>query len=587
MKEAKDRDRGGPAPLALGYLRQSRTEADEVESGASLSSETQLRKVAAYCEIHGYRLDEATTRACTDLDTSGGAKAAHRKKGVPSWQRRPGLARLYELARERAFAHLVVYDLSRLGRDAAELHQIRQAFADEEIAIHAVSEGVRSDTDVGELVFTMLSGVAQMERRNISRRVRDARRQRAEAGLHHGGNPPAWLDRDTSLPPEDPARWSINPFAATVRRLVALRLAGLPYHRIAATLNAEGLRTRRGKLWSGNGVYLYLAPDQRLVMRGCAVYGRRRAPGDPLRVVREGVLPPLLTPEESDALDAIQAALGAGHGQRGPYMGGEAPAPHRLRQSTQALCSGLMVCAFCGRAMVVRTSGEGTSGLPELRRTAYSYVCKEATALGIPHASSRPRLGGGNSMGLGAQKVDGAVRFALAALAARLPQMPPPPKPPKPRAAATTRTVEEINAAIDTLLDLLAAGRLRQGDYDRRYAALERERAQIAQREEQRRAGDEQARGLALLLETGGGEEEAEAATLRAALRLLVARIEAPVVLSGRRGYRQKLQEIKAARLVFKRPLPDGTVSILSGMYHYNYTSERFLRFEGPAGDTA
>jgi hypothetical protein len=44
-------------------------------------------------------------------------------------QRCPGLTRLYELAPERAFAHLIFYDRSGLIR-AAEMHQTRHAFSD-------------------------------------------------------------------------------------------------------------------------------------------------------------------------------------------------------------------------------------------------------------------------------------------------------------------------------------------------------------------------------------------------------------------------------------------------------------------------
>ena len=104
-----------PNSTAVIYARQSKSDAEEVETGNSLSSRNQFARCQAYCDLHDFRVNVELSKAGVDLDTSGGAKEKDRKRGVRSWQKRPGLMALYEAARAGLYRHLVCYDMNRLG----------------------------------------------------------------------------------------------------------------------------------------------------------------------------------------------------------------------------------------------------------------------------------------------------------------------------------------------------------------------------------------------------------------------------------------------------------------------------------------
>ncbi len=573
---AKKNTKPSAPQIAVCYGRQSKTDADDVAAGESLSSETQMARAAAYAAAYGYEFLDTLSRECVDLDVSGRARALDRKRGTATWQKRPGLSRLYQLAQEGAYQHLICYELSRLGRDAAELHQIRQAFDDIHVVLHFVSEGIRSDTDVGEMVFGMMASVYNMEAKNLSRRLRDNHRTRIlEAnksgnGLHHG-RVPGWIDVVAPLGTPVHERYVLHTVhAAIARELVALRVSGLAYNVIAARLNDEkqdgGPRqTPRGKKWNAGLIYDFLVSDNRLLMRGYSIYGAKRDPGDPLRIVTPNVFPPLLSDEEAAALDTVQNTLAA----RGLAYGRDITT-RPLVQKTEALVSGLARCAFCDSPLVNQTSDRYRQ-----------YQCKDALSSGVVHVTRRENS---KTMSLGAGRLEDAVLYALAHLARRFGKLlTTAPKADKAKKASPKprRSVTEINNLIDGLTDALLEKRLMQGDYERKYNALTAEREAVARWEEAQTAQTEQGRAMAMLatMPTLSGDAM-DVATLRLVLRLLVRRIEAPIFLPGVKTQKNSKEETGHVRLYLKQPLPDGTVSILSGMYRELYKGERRLIFE-------
>lgn len=612
-------------PLAVAYARQSKTDAEEATAGNSLSSRNQITRCQTYCQLHGFCLDLELSRACVDLDTSGGAKEKDRRRGVRSWQKRPGLMRLYEAAKERQFQHLVVYDMNRLGGNATELHLIREAFEDLGITIHFVNQGLRTDSPSGDLVFSVFASVAQQRLRDISVAFRDNARQRAEEGKQHG-RPPGWIEPLPSfaVTPEQVAaetqargpRGTIGWYrlhealAPVYREIVAYRMAGLPYSQIAARLNDPeqegGARaTPTGRRWTAQLVAQALDSDNRLKMRGCSVYGRLRRSGDPLRLVTPGVFPALLSPEEAEALEVVQTALVTKHAIN---KNGNGERDTRLQQKTTLLCAGLARCALCGERLrsTVQTDRTHADGEP---RRYWAYRCMAAgdKTAGVPHPTIRA---GSRTMSMAQEKLDSAVIHALAQLALRLPELPRSARkrgrPEKP-AGRPKRTVEEITAAIDSLLDLHAAGRVGQGDFDRRYEALGKEREAAAAWEETQRRSGEQEQGLVLLTaatQSGSGlraqeggppcppdQDQPDLATLRLILRLLASHIDCPVYGAADAGSSRRRihsttgkptggRERAFVRIHLKQPLPDGTTSILSGLYRAAYQGRRTILFE-------
>lgn len=541
------------AEVAVCYLRQSKTDAVELAAGASLSSDAQIARCAAYCTLHGFTLDEATGRGCMDLDTS--AKAQVRGRRVKDrWKRRPGLLRLYELAETRAFQHLICYDLSRLARDVSELFEIRDAFGERGVTIHLVSESIRTDTDLGELILGILGSVYQMESRNQSRRFRDTWQAMAERGQPHG-KAPAWVVTDTEKPTTDPARYSFHPERAdAMRRLVEMRLTGDPYHVIARTLNSEGHRRMDGGQWRTENVFDMLQPDRRAGLIGNQVFKGSSGKA----IVLKGVFPALLSGAEYQQLATVQKAIASTTVQGG----GKATT---LKQSTISLASGLIYCGICGQRMKAISSA-----------TIYrQYMCVNAYASGIPHPAQRPTPREiPASFSIGRDKIDNSLMDALRQIADRYPASAMT-LPPKPRRAKPGRTAEEINAEADYLYEERRDGRLAQADYDRRYAKLLKERADLEEQEESASGAESMRHALHSLSSTPG----VTTAQARLLLRLLAARIEYPVAIEGEAPTRSGMAR-QGLRITFKGPLPDGVTGLVVGVYRAMYKGERYANWE-------
>ena len=68
--------------------------------------------------------------------------------------------------------------LDRLGRDTADMIQLIKEFDAQGVAVRFIDDGISTDGDMGQMVVTILSAVAQAERRRIQNaRMRADRKQ--------------------------------------------------------------------------------------------------------------------------------------------------------------------------------------------------------------------------------------------------------------------------------------------------------------------------------------------------------------------------------------------------------------------------
>lgn len=81
---------------------------------------------------------------------------------------------------------LVVYALSRLGRDIRNLLDINKMLLEEGVALKSLTEPIDTSTADGKLLFTVRAAFAQFERDITIERTRDSVRKRREAGLPVG-----------------------------------------------------------------------------------------------------------------------------------------------------------------------------------------------------------------------------------------------------------------------------------------------------------------------------------------------------------------------------------------------------------------
>lgn len=83
----------------------------------------------------------------------------------------PERARLLELARRGGIDVLAVWRLDRLGRSVRDLLDAAETLRRERVELVSLRDAVDTTTPAGRLVFTVLAGVAELEREVIRERV--------------------------------------------------------------------------------------------------------------------------------------------------------------------------------------------------------------------------------------------------------------------------------------------------------------------------------------------------------------------------------------------------------------------------------
>ena len=150
--------------------------------GYSLEAQTErLRKYADYKEME-------VVREYCDAGKSGKSIT-----GRPEFQRM-----LQDVSEERdGVAFILVFKLSRFGRNAADVLNSLQFIQDYGVNLVCVEDGIDSSKDSGKLTITVLLAVAEIERENILVQTMEGRKQKAREGKWNGGQAPFGYDLDS------------------------------------------------------------------------------------------------------------------------------------------------------------------------------------------------------------------------------------------------------------------------------------------------------------------------------------------------------------------------------------------------------
>ena len=87
-------------------------------------------------------------------------------------------------------AYVLVFKLSRFGRNAADVLSTLQVMQDFCVNLICVEDGIDSSKDAGKLMISVLSAVAEIERENIRVQTMEGRIQKAREGRWNGGFAP-------------------------------------------------------------------------------------------------------------------------------------------------------------------------------------------------------------------------------------------------------------------------------------------------------------------------------------------------------------------------------------------------------------
>ena len=188
---------------------------------------------------------------------------------------------------------LVVFMFDRLGRIEAETPFVVQNFVQMGAEVWSVREGQRKfESHVDSLINYITFWQAGGESKKTSERVTSAMTLMAEQGLYTGGKTPygyRTVETGRVTKKQLPEKTLVinEDEAAVVRRAFDLALSsGYGCHRVARTLNEEGLRNRNGNQWSHSAVSNMLRNP---LYKGVKAYNRTTGKGLGKKQVR---LPP-------------------------------------------------------------------------------------------------------------------------------------------------------------------------------------------------------------------------------------------------------------------------------------------------------
>ena len=152
-------------------------------------------RVSTAMQIDGYSLDaqKARMKAYADFnDYQIVGEYEDAGKSGKSIEGRASFCRMMEGIKsgKDGVAYVLVFKLSRFGRNAADVLSTLQVMQDFGVNLICVEDGIDSSKDAGKLMISVLSAVAEIERENIRVQTMEGRIQKAREGRWNGGFAP-------------------------------------------------------------------------------------------------------------------------------------------------------------------------------------------------------------------------------------------------------------------------------------------------------------------------------------------------------------------------------------------------------------
>lgn len=201
-------------PIARGYIRVST--GMQVEEGVSLS--TQRKRIEEYCSFKNLKLTEV-------YEDSG--------LSAKDMQHRPALQRLLIDTKKGEF--LIVTDLSRLSRNTKDALTMFEDFRNRGINFVCMALNMDLSTPIGQMMLTVISAVATLERQNISAHVSHNMKMLSKEGKLRTRPPFGYrfIGKDKDLEPE-PEQQKV------IEKIKAMYAQSMKYAQIAKSLNDQG-----------------------------------------------------------------------------------------------------------------------------------------------------------------------------------------------------------------------------------------------------------------------------------------------------------------------------------------------------------
>lgn len=166
---------------------------------------------------------------------------------------RPQLNILLQNARAGKYDVMLCYKVNRMTRDAINGNLLLAQLRDHNVAIAFVLDNIDLNSDTGNIVLQIYFDMAERDRKNILRQLSDGRRGLTQRGVPLQMGPTLYgYQRVRTL--TERKHVIDEKEAAVVRRVFAALDAGQSLHAVVKSLNADGYRTKNGKMWVAQSI---------------------------------------------------------------------------------------------------------------------------------------------------------------------------------------------------------------------------------------------------------------------------------------------------------------------------------------------
>ena len=152
-------------------------------------------RVSTAMQIDGYSLDAQKARMKAFAEFNNYEIAGEYEDAGKSGKSIEGRLQFHQMmddikAGKDGVSFVLVFKLSRFGRNAADVLSTLQVMQDFGVNLICVEDGIDSSKDAGKLMISVLSAVAEIERENIRVQTMEGRIQKAREGKWNGGFAP-------------------------------------------------------------------------------------------------------------------------------------------------------------------------------------------------------------------------------------------------------------------------------------------------------------------------------------------------------------------------------------------------------------
>lgn len=272
---------------------------------------------------------------------------------------RPRYQEMMSRIRNGEFSHLVVWKIDRISRNLKDFTEMYEELKKCNITFVSKNEQFDTSSAMGEAMLKIILVFAELERKLTGERVKSIMLSRAEKGLWNGATVPigyVWSDEE-KFPVIDEEE------AKTVQYIYDLYEKIASTAKVAFTLNAEHVKTKRGGKWTAKTVGDILRNPFYI---GTYRYNMRTSPERRLKDEKEWIIvennhPGFIDPEQYERVNRVMT---------NNFKGDRS---YQRENNKVHIFSGMLECGKCGQSFV--------SGLDNARKDGYKpsrYTCSSS-----------------------------------------------------------------------------------------------------------------------------------------------------------------------------------------------------------------